>query len=124
MDSCHHSKYRDLVTAEGARARYNRTNAKNGGGDNLLIGFQSIVIDGDRGPIDVVAANKCQFAAAWGLELGTWVLASLGKATKILDEDGQSILRQSSADGYEVRCAFRGNLGCYAPGFNVRVTLP
>jgi hypothetical protein len=118
-----HVKYRDLVLEVGSRARYDRKQAKGSGGDLAKVGFQSLVVDGDRGPIDVVAANKCQKDVAWGLELNTWLLASLGKATKILDLDNNRILRQSSADGYEVRIGFRGNAACKAPGYNVRVAL-
>lgn len=118
-----HLKNRQLSVTLGSKARYNRRLAKGGDGDVAHVGFTSIVIDGDRGPIDVVAANKCQRNTAWGLEMNTWSMNTIGKCVRISDLDGNRILRQASDDGVEVRVVHRGNLSCDAPGHNVRVGL-
>jgi hypothetical protein len=87
------------------------------------VGFRGILINGPRGPIKVIPDQNCQGNVAWMLQLNTWKLYSLGKAVRVIDTDGLSMLRQASADGVEVRYGFYGNVGCKAPGFNCRVTL-
>lgn len=91
---------------------------------NAEVGFRGIQINGPRGPIKVIPDQNCPSNLAYGLQLDTWKLYSLGKAVRVIDTDGLQMLRQASADGVEVRYGFYGNLGCRAPGFNVVVTLP
>jgi hypothetical protein len=57
------------------------------------------------------------------LQLDTWKVYSLGKMVRVLDTDGLQMLRQSSADGVEVRYGGYLQIGCNAPGFNVNVQL-
>jgi hypothetical protein len=57
------------------------------------------------------------------LQLDTWSLNSLDEAPHILDLDGNSMLREASADAYEVRVGFYGNVACVAPGWNCRIKL-
>jgi hypothetical protein len=87
------------------------------------IGFRGILINGPRGPIKVVADQNCQANLAWMLQLDTWKLYSLGKAPQICDADGMKMLRDSTADSVEVRVAYYAQLGCRAPGYNIRITL-
>lgn len=90
---------------------------------NAEIGFRGIVVNGPRGPIKVIPDQNCQANRAWGLQLDTWKLYSLGKAVRVIDTDGLQMLRQASADGVEVRYGFYGNVGCRAPGFNINIQL-
>ena len=87
------------------------------------VGFRGILINGPKGPIKVIPDQNCQGNVAWLLQLDTWKLYSLGKAVRVIDTDGLTMLRQSTADGVEVRYGFYGNVGCRGPGFNARVTL-
>lgn len=87
------------------------------------VGFRGILINGPRGAIKVIPDQNCQGNVAWLLQLDTFKLYSLGKAVRVIDTDGLTMLRQASSDGVEVRYGFYGNLGCRAPGFNCRVTL-
>ncbi len=119
-----HVQQRRLIKELGSKKEYTEVNATGEKGSVASVGYRGVVIQGDNTVIRVIAANKCQSNIAWVLELATWQLATLGKATKFLMLDGQRILRQSSSDGYEVRLGFRGNLGCKAPNWNVRTTLP
>ncbi len=91
---------------------------------NAEVGFRGIVINGPRGPIKVVPDQNCPSDRAYGLQLNTWKLYSLGKAVRVIDTDGLQMLRQASADGVEVRYGFYGNLGCRGPGLNIVVELP
>ena len=65
--------------------------------------FPSIVIHGPRGPIKVIADRNCQPDIAWMLTMKSWKLYSLGKAPRVLNTDGLTMLRLSSSDGVEVR---------------------
>jgi len=87
------------------------------------VGFRGILINGPKGPIKVIPDQNCQGNVAWLLQLDTWKLYTLGKAVRVIDTDGLTMLRQSTADGVEVRYGFYGNVGCRGPGFNCRVTL-
>ncbi len=127
FDVCYlnHVKYRELIKAQGSKttfAKGSRT-AKGGDGDVARISFRSVVIDGDFGPIDVIADINCVYNVAWLLQSDTWRLLSLGQAPQLLELDDNKILRQASADGYEVRVGAYLNTACSAPGKNCRVTL-
>jgi hypothetical protein len=58
------------------------------------------------------------------LEMDKWILATLGEPVKFLNLDGNRILRSATADSVEARLAFRGNLACKAPIYNVRILMP
>ena len=81
------------------------------------------MINGPRGMIKVIPDQNCPEDVAYMLQMNTWKLYSLGKAVKVLNSDGLNMLRQSSADGVELRHGFYGNVGCRGPGYNVRVAL-
>lgn len=120
----HNAHYRRLIKELGAKKVYDEVIANSAKGGIATIGYRSVVIEGDYGPIKVVPANKCQATIGWMLTSSVWKFQTLGPATKFLMEDGLRILRQSSADGYEVRMVMRGNLSCKAPIWNCRVSLP
>lgn len=115
--------YRDLVNELGPRVNYDRVQSPHVGME-APIGFKSVVIDGPKGPINCISDNACQINVAWMLDLQTWVLASLGGAPKLINtKDGNRFLRQTQADGYEIRVGYYGNVGCRAPGYNCRIAL-
>jgi hypothetical protein len=118
-----HAQVRKLIKELGSKKEYSEVNAQNKKGTIASIGYRAVVIQGDHGFINVVAANKCQSNIAWMLTMRTWMLASIGPAVGFLDEDGQKFLRQASADGYETRIGFYGQLGCNAPIWSTNITL-
>ena len=87
------------------------------------IGFRGILVHGPRGPIKVIPDQNCPKDVAFMLQMDVWKLYSLGKAPKILDSDGLKLLRESTADAVEARVGYYAQLGCRAPGFNVRGAL-
>lgn len=112
-----YSKYADLEKALGSKVQYIDVKV------NPEIGFRGMSINGPRGPIKIVPDQNCPSDSAFMLQMDVWKLYSLGKAPKILDADGLKMLRQSAADGVEVRIGYYAQLGCRGPGFNVRIKL-
>lgn len=87
------------------------------------MGFASIALRGPRGIINIVPDQNALPDVAWLLQLDTWSLNTLGEAPMFLDFDNNQMLRENSADAYEVRLGYYGNLACNAPGYNCRVAL-
>jgi hypothetical protein len=112
-----YSNFADLEKALGSKVSYVDVKV------SPEIGFRGILVHGPRGPIKVVPDQNCPNNAAFMLQLDMWKLYSLGKAPKILDSDGLKFLRDSTTDAVEVRVGYYAQLGCRAPGFNVRVKL-
>lgn len=119
VDYCfmNYQAYADLEKALGSKVQYVDLKM------NAEIGFRGIEINGPRGMIKVVADQNCPAGVAYMLQMDKWKLYSLGKAVKVIDSDGLTMLRQSSADGIEVRYGFYGQVGSRAPGFSCRVQL-
>lgn len=112
-----YDKYADLEKALGSKVQYVDLKM------TAEVGFRGIMINGPKGPIKVIPDQNCPDDVAWMLQLNTWKLYSLGKAVRVIDTDGLSMLRQAAADGVEVRYGFYGNVGCRGPGYNCRVKL-
>ena len=112
-----YAKYAELEKALGSKVQYVDLKM------NAEVGFRGVLINGPRGPIKVIPDQNCPDDVCFMLQLSTWKLYSLGKAVKVIDSDGLSMLRQAQADGVECRYGFYGNVGCRGPGFNCRVAL-
>jgi hypothetical protein len=54
----------------------------------------------------------------WVVQQNTWKLASLKKSIRVLDQDGNKMLRVSNADSMEIRIGGYKQFGCMAPGYN------
>lgn len=72
----------------------------------------------------IVPDGDCPRGVCFGVPLDHWKLYSLGPAPKVLQADGNVLLRISNADDYEARIGARYNFGCSAPNAIVRVSLP
>lgn len=112
-----HAKFAELEKALGSKVQYTDLKA------NAEIMFKGITIHGPRGDIKVIADHNCPSNVAYMLDMQTWKLYSLGECPRLIDNDGNKMLRQASADGVEVRAVYRAQLGCVAPGRNVRIKL-
>ena len=119
-----HVQQRGLIQNLHNSQSYQTVNATTHKGLVSDNGFRSVAIQGDTGAINVVAANKCPAESGYMLEMDKWILATLGEPVKFLNLDGNRILRSATADSVEARLAFRGNLGCKAPIYNVRIQMP
>ena len=120
----HPTKFRKLIKELGSKVQYDKLQARGAKGEIAHIGFRTVVLDGVSGPVKVVSDRFCPLARGYALDMSTWKLYTLGQAPKILQHDGNKMLRIVDADGYEIRMGARGNLGCNAPGWNCVVTMP
>lgn len=112
-----YSKFAELKKALGSRVQYVDLKA----GMEAQISFRGVLLDGAKGLIKVIPDQFCPANRIYGVQLDTWKLYSLGKAVRVIDTDGLSMLRQASSDGVEVRYGFYGNVGCNAPGYNINI---
>jgi hypothetical protein len=109
------SKYSDLEKTLGNRVRYTDV-------DVAGIGFRAIELPGPQGTIKVIPDRDCPENRMYMLQMDTLALYSLKEPVMIVDLDGNKMLRESSADAFEVRCATYSQLGCDAPGKNLVLT--
>ena len=113
-----YEKFAELEKALGSKVQY-----VDGKGE-ASVGFRGIQIFGPKGPVQVYAEQNCPSNRAYVLQMDTWVWMGLGKAPRInLSGDGMMAQRSASADAVEIRCIYRGQLGCKAPGYNAVVLL-
>lgn len=112
-----YAKYAELEKALGSKVQYVDLKM------SAEVGFRGIEINGPRGMIKVIPDQNCPDDRCFMLQMNTWKLYTLGKAVKVINTDGLTMLRQASADGVEVRYGFYGNVGCRGPGYNTHVTL-
>lgn len=85
--------------------------------------FKGINIQGAGSNFTVMADRNCPPYTAYLLTLDDWALYSLKEFPHVVDDDGQSFLRQTSADAFEFRLAGYGQVGCQAPGHSSYVKL-
>ena len=104
-----HTKQKELKKALGTKVQYV-------GGDPACWAH---LLDGDGGPIKVVADQNCPDSRTYGLCLKYFKLYSLGKAVRVIDTDGLQMLRQASDDGVEVRYGSYHQFGVRAPGSGI-----
>lgn len=113
-----YATYNDLVNTLGSKVQYVNVPA------TATVGFTAVEVVGPRGTIKCIADRNCPGNRVYGLDMSVWKLYSAGKAIRTIDDDDMSMLRQSDADGVEVRLVSRSQVGCRAPGRNVVITLP
>ena len=93
------------------------------GVDGLWGLFQGIQIQGAGSNFTVIADRSCPPYTAYLLTMEDWGLYSLKEMPHVVDDDGNSFLRQTSADAFEFRLAGYGQVGCAAPGHSMYVKL-
>lgn len=109
--------YSALLKALGSKVQYIDLQA------NATVAFKGVQIMGDSGVINVVPDQNCPSNRIRGVELGMWKLYSLGKAVRVIEADGLQYLRQTSADGIEVRYGFYGQMGCRDTRSNINIQI-
>lgn len=114
-----YNRWEELNKALGSKVQYMVSQAY-GRAD---IGFQGIAVKTNKGIMNVIADPFCPDDRAYCLTMKTWKLYSLKKAIRILDLDGNKMLRESDADAVELRVGGYRQLGCNAPGHNAVVEL-
>lgn len=102
-----------LVKSLGQKVVYNR--AVNV--DMPEVGFKTVELIGPNGPIQVIHDLNCPQGTGYMVQLDTISFESAGNAPMILDLDGNAILRNPTADSYDVRIGYYGNMVVHAPGW-------
>lgn len=106
-----YDRYAKLEKTLGAKIRYADVEVGR-------ITFRGIEIPGPKGKIVVLPDLDCPADRAYMLTMKTWGLYSLKEPIMILDMDSNKMLREATADAYEVRTGFYGQVGCDMPGHN------
>lgn len=116
-----HTDWGNLELALGTKAVYDMVKVAKEG---VEFGFEAIIVRTPKGPVKVIADSDCPSGVGFGVKLSTWKLETLKGAPRILGLDGNKILRETSADAYEIRVGLYGQYTNNAPGHNARVSLP
>lgn len=90
---------------------------------NVHLFFKGINIQGAGSNFTVIADRNMPPYTAYLMSMEDWALYSLKQYPHVVDDDGLSFLRQTSADAFEFRLAGYGQVGCNAPGHSMYVKL-
>ena len=115
----HPEKFNKLVKELGSKRTYAEARAT-----DASVGYRGLVIEGQGGQAKVFSDPNCQVGTIWALTMDTWKFATLGEPMSLLDEDGNMMLREASADALELRMATYGAFICDAPAYNGRAPAP
>lgn len=115
-----YNRWNELVDSLGSKVNYIDEAVKTG---DAFVSFKGVMVHGPKGPVKVMPDQNCPNDVAYLLQLDTWKLYSLGAAPTVFDTDGTKLLRQSTADGVQIRIHYYAQLGCVAPGYNCRIAL-
>jgi hypothetical protein len=113
------SKWNELQKEQGSKVMYTDIKA----GETGNIGFRGITFTGPKGPVVALPDVGCRSDRCFVIQPDTWLLLSMGKPIRFLDEDDQKMLRQGTADSYEIRQGGYLELLCKAPGWNGVINL-
>lgn len=108
---CGFSKYAALDKSLGSKVRYNDVTVAG-------ISFKGIEVSGPKGTMTVIPDRDCPENRMYLLDMSTWAYHSLKEPIMLLDQDGNKMLREASADSMEVRVGSYSQLGCVSPGAN------
>ncbi len=93
----------------------------NDGGGKAKHSFSGVSIDGEAGPIEIVADPFCPRYKAFLVKMDCFSLFSLKAAPHLNKFDGMDFMRRPDADAYEVRFVFYGNVKCKNAGPHVKL---
>jgi hypothetical protein len=106
--------YKNLILSLGSKVVYDSVEAY----DDAKIGFKAVKVAGPTGDIMVMPDADAPVNRLLMGQLDTWTLYSMGEMVKMLDNDGNAVLRLGTSDAVELQIVSRSNLACIAPGFN------
>lgn len=82
------------------------------------VGFRGIEVSGPAGSITILPDRDCPEDHGYLLQMDSLAFYSLEEPVMLIDLDGNRMLRESSADAFEVRCASYSQMGSTFPGAN------
>lgn len=83
----------------------------------LNVPFESILLRTPAGVVKCVPDTYCPEGRKYMIQSNVWKLRSLGQTPHIFANDGKMI-REASADAYEIRVGYYAQLACEAPSYN------
>jgi hypothetical protein len=104
-------RYASLEKTLGAKVRYKDVEVAG-------IAFRGIEVSGPKRAITVLPDADCPANLQYMLTMDTLALYSLKEPIMLLDQDGNKMLRESTADAHEVRVGGYFNFGCVSPRDN------
>ncbi len=113
---CNNIEVANMKKNLGAKIVYND------GGGKAKHSFTGVSIDGEAGPIEILADPFCPRNKAFLLKMDCFSLFSLKAAPHLNKFDGMDFMRRPDADAYEVRFVFYGNVKCKNAGPHVVLT--
>lgn len=112
----------ELIDELGSKEIYNRPSNN---GKAAQMGFNSVVLQLPQGSVEVVSARHCPKGVSYMVQSDTWELAFIDElVANTTTPNGDMLRARESTNQAEHRRSFYGNLGCKAPGWNARITLP
>lgn len=103
----------DIVKNLGSKANYDKVSST-----TAEIGYEALILEGDKGKIKVLADPNCPRGTFYMLQLDEWTLGSLGAIPKVDETDGRMLEKVANSDSIQWRLKFYGNLYNEAPGHN------
>lgn len=107
----------NMKKSMSAKIHFNRP-----GGDEGKWSFSKLTIEGEAGPIEILADPFCPRNKAFLVKNSEFSLFSLKAAPHVAQLDDNRFLRLTDADAYEIRFAFYGNVKCKNPGPHIKLT--
>ena len=110
--------FSDILKGLTGRVEYSSVEAFK----NPQIGFDAVKVVTPAGTVEIMQDPFVPQGSAWSLDIGDWVMPSMGEVPKIGDIDGQMWLRQNGIDAYSLRLVARFTDFCRAPAHNGATT--
>lgn len=101
------NKRNDLVTELDNKVQYTET------GTEVDVGFTAIKLVGYKKPILVYEDHNCPDGRSFMFNMDDFKLLSMGPVPEMIDEDGVSMLRESTNNGFEIRAEYIAALACH-----------
>jgi hypothetical protein len=106
------SKYAQLLKSQSAKVTIIEE-------VNPDISFDGLQVLTPKGPVLVIPDRNCPSNRMFGLNIDTWAYTHVGDPVQMFNLDGNTWLRQATADGMEIRFFSMGNLVCRVPAHNI-----
>lgn len=87
--------------------------------DDGVVGFEGIVVQTGKGKVTFIEDPNVPVNRLAVVDMRSWCFHALkGPIPRVLNLDGNEMLRKSTDDAYELRWGYRGQIGCDSPGYN------
>jgi len=109
------SRYASLDKSLGSKVRYKDVEVAG-------ISFKGIEVSGPQGTMTVLPDRDCPEDKMYLIDMATFGLHSLKEPIMLLNQDGNKMLREATADSLEARVGGYFQLGCNSPGSSAVLT--